>query len=215
MEAVEPVEVSEGGGGEDPVGGGDPVLRRPEPGVAEDALVGERYALGPGRGAGGVEQEEGVGGHRAVRQVMGWGSGQIGEGRRSTGGIGRAGGGACPAGSIGRVGDATRTAGSLGWTADAARTAGRRGRTGGAPRSLGRLPELDDVLRRARPAAQVEHGPGGPEVAHGVQADERAGTGVGQQRLHLGGAIRHVKRRHDATDRADGQIAHEILHPVG
>ena len=38
VEAVERVEVPEGGGGEDPVTGGDPVLRHPEPGISKNAL---------------------------------------------------------------------------------------------------------------------------------------------------------------------------------
>ena len=67
MKAVERVEVPKGGGGENPVTGGDPVFRHTEPGVSENALVGERHALGLGRGARGVEQQEWIGSDRAIR----------------------------------------------------------------------------------------------------------------------------------------------------
>ena len=163
MKAVEGVEVPEGGGGENPVIGGDSVFRHAEPGVSKNALVGERHALGPGRGARGIEQQEWVGSDRAIRQIVRRGRGSFGEG-------------ASPVGCVA---------------------------------------ENDDMLQRRDSLPQVERGLRGFEISHRVQTDEGASVRVGQERFHLGRAVGHVEGRHDSADRADRQVAHEILRAVG
>ena len=163
VKAVEAVEVSERSGGENPVRCVDAVFGHTEPGVSEDALVGERHALGCGRGTRGIEQQERVGGDRTVCQIVRRGAIQIGE---------RAG-------------------------------------------SVRSVAQDDDMLERREAASQVESCLRGSEVPLFVEPDERASPGMVQHGFHLGGAVGNVEGRHDSADRADREITHEILRPVG